>query len=108
MAPDRSASDSLMTLRPDGKLYVQSGVGKSRHAFGDGSRARRRPKCSPMPWEKVEVAWGDTGKGVPWSCSPVGSQTTARDDAARTSPGANDLKRKLQELAGEGSRRFAG
>ncbi len=89
--------DSLMTLRPDGKLYVQSGVGNlGTHSVMD--LARVAAEVLAMPWEKVEVGWGDTGKGVPWSCLSVGSQTTHAMTRANFA-GANDLKRKLQELA---------
>src|ERR1041385_7338163 len=91
--------DSLMTLRPDGKLYVQSGVGNlGTHSVMD--LARVAAEVLAMPWEKVEVAWGDTGKGVPWSCLSVGSQTTHAMTRANFA-GANDLKRKLQELAAQ-------
>ena len=89
--------DSLMTLRPDGKLYVQSGVGNlGTHSVMD--LARVAAEVLAMPWEKVEVVWGDTGKGVPWSCLSVGSQTTHAMTRANFA-GANDLKRKLQEIA---------
>ena len=89
--------DSLMTLRPDGKLYVQSGVGNlGTHSVID--LARVAAEVLAMPWEKVEVTWGDTGKGVPWSCLSVGSQTTHAMTRANFA-GANDAKRKLQEIA---------
>jgi CO/xanthine dehydrogenase Mo-binding subunit len=89
--------DSLMTLRPDGKLYVQSGVGNlGTHSAMD--LARVAAEVLAMPWEKVEVTWGDTGKGVPWSCLSVGSQTTHAMTRANFA-GANDAKRKLQEIA---------
>jgi CO/xanthine dehydrogenase Mo-binding subunit len=89
--------DSLMTLRPDGKLYVQSGVGNlGTHSAMD--LARVAAEVLAMPWAKVEIAWGDTGKGVPWSCLSVGSQTTHAMTRANFA-GANDAKRKLQEIA---------
>jgi len=89
--------DSLMTLRPDGKLYVQTGVGNlGTHSLMD--LARVAAEVLAMPWEKVEVSWGDTGKGVPWSCLSVGSQTTHAMTRANFA-GANDAKRKLQEIA---------
>jgi CO/xanthine dehydrogenase Mo-binding subunit len=89
--------DSLMTIRPDGKLYVQSGVGNlGTHSCTD--LARVAADVLAMPWEKVEVIWGDTGKGVPWSCLSVGSQTTHAMTRANFA-GANDAKRKLQEIA---------
>jgi CO/xanthine dehydrogenase Mo-binding subunit len=89
--------DSLMTIRPDGKLYVQTGVGNlGTHSLMD--LARVAAEVLAMPWEKVEVVWGDTGKGVPWSCLSVGSQTTHAMTRANFA-GANDAKRKLQEIA---------
>ena len=51
-----------------------------------------------MPWEKVEVIWGDTSKDLPWSCLSVGSQTTHAMTRANHA-GAMDAKRKLQEIA---------
>jgi CO/xanthine dehydrogenase Mo-binding subunit len=89
--------DGLMTLRPDGKLYVQSGVGNlGTHSVMD--LARVAAEVLVMPWEKVEVVWGDTSKGLPWSCLSVGSQTTHAMTRANHA-GAMDAKRKLQEIA---------
>jgi CO/xanthine dehydrogenase Mo-binding subunit len=51
-----------------------------------------------MPWEKVEVIWGDTSKNLPWSCVSGGSQTThAHTRAAHAA--ATDAIKKLQEIA---------
>jgi xanthine dehydrogenase molybdenum-binding subunit len=89
--------DGLMTIRPDGKLYVQSGVGNlGTHSLID--LARVAAEVLAMPWEKVEVAWGDTSKHLPWSCLSVGSQTTHAMTRANHA-GAMDAKRKLQEIA---------
>ncbi|MGH9383545.1 MAG: xanthine dehydrogenase family protein molybdopterin-binding subunit [Vicinamibacterales bacterium] len=89
--------DGLMTIRPDGKLYVQSGVGNlGTHSVID--LARVAADILAMPWEKVEVIWGDTSKGLPWSCLSVGSQTTHAMTRANHA-GAMDAKRKLQEIA---------
>ena len=64
-----------MTIRPDGRLYVQSGVGNlGTHSVMD--LARVAAEILAMPWEKVEVIWGDTSKGLPYTCLSVGSQTT--------------------------------
>src|ERR1700757_1889757 len=91
--------DSLMTLRPDGNLYVQSGVGNlGTHSAMD--LARVAADVLAMPWEKVEVSWGDTGKGVPWSCLSVGSQTTHAMTRANHAA-AMDARRKLTEIAGK-------
>jgi CO/xanthine dehydrogenase Mo-binding subunit len=89
--------DGLMTIQPDGKLYVQSGVGNlGTHSLID--LARVAAEVLQMPWEKVEVTWGDTSKHLPWSCMSVGSQTTHAMTRANYA-GAMDAKRKLQEIA---------
>ena len=89
--------DGLMTIRPDGKLYVQSGIGNhGAHSVFDVARVAA--DVIGMPWDKVEVNWGDTGKGLPWTCPSVGSQTTHAMTRANYA-GAMDLKRKLQEIA---------
>jgi xanthine dehydrogenase molybdenum-binding subunit len=89
--------DSIMTIRPDGRLYVQSGVGNlGTHSVID--LARVAAEVLDMPWQKVEVIWGDTGKHLPWTCLSVGSQTTHAMTRANYA-GAMDAKRKLQEIA---------
>jgi xanthine dehydrogenase molybdenum-binding subunit len=89
--------DGLMTIRPDGKLYVQSGVGNlGTHSVID--LARVAADVLAMPWEKVEVAWGNTSQGLPWTCMSVGSQTTHAMTRANHA-GAMDARRKLQEIA---------
>ena len=89
--------DSIMTIRPDGRLYVQSGVGNlGTHSVMD--LARVAADVLAMPWEKVEVIWGDTRKGLPWTCMSVGSQTTHAMTRANHA-GAMDAKRKLQQIA---------
>lgn len=89
--------DGLMTIRPDGRLYVQSGVGNlGTHSVID--LARVAADVLAMPWDKVVVNWGDTSKGLPWTCLSVGSQTTHAMTRANHA-GASDAKRKLQEIA---------
>jgi CO/xanthine dehydrogenase Mo-binding subunit len=86
-----------MTIRPDGKLYVQSGVGNlGTHSLLD--LARVAAEVLAVPWEKVEVIWGDTSKHVPYSCLSVGSQTTHAMTRANHAA-AMDARRKLQEMA---------
>jgi CO/xanthine dehydrogenase Mo-binding subunit len=89
--------DSIMTIRPDGRLYVQSGVGNlGTHSVMD--LARVAADILVMPWEKVEVIWGNTGKYLPFTCLSVGSQTTHAMTRANYA-GAMDARRKLQEIA---------
>jgi len=89
--------DGLMTIRPDGKLYVQSGVGNlGTHSLFD--LARVAAELLAIPWEKVEIPWGDTSKYLPYSCLSVGSQTTHAMTRANHAA-AMDARRKLQEIA---------
>ncbi len=89
--------DSILTIRPDGRLYVQSAVGNlGTHSVID--LARVAAEVLDVPWEKVEVVWGDTGKHLPWTCPSVGSQTTHAMTRANYA-GAMDARRKLQEIA---------
>src|SRR5437899_1750297 len=89
--------DGLMTIRPDGRLYVQSGVGNlGTHSCID--LARVAADVLAMPWDKVVVNWGSTAKNIPWSAMSVGSQTTHAMTRANLA-GAVDARRKLQEIA---------
>jgi CO/xanthine dehydrogenase Mo-binding subunit len=89
--------DGLMTIRPDGKLYVQSGVGNlGTHSCLD--LARVAADTLAMPWDKVVVNWGSTAKNIPWSAMSVGSQTTHAMTRANLA-GAVDARLKLQEIA---------
>src|SRR5262245_48277990 len=91
--------DGLMTLRPDGKLYVQSGVGNlGTHSCID--LARVAADVLAMPWDDVVVNWGSTAKNVPWTCLSVGSQTTHAMTRANLAA-AVDARQKLQELAAQ-------
>jgi CO/xanthine dehydrogenase Mo-binding subunit len=89
--------DGLMTIRPDGRLYVQSGVGNlGTHSVID--LARVAADVLMVPWEKVEVVWGNNSKHLPWSCLSVGSQTTHAMTRANLAA-AVDARKKLQEIA---------
>jgi CO/xanthine dehydrogenase Mo-binding subunit len=89
--------DGLMTIQPDGKLYVQSGIGNlGTHSTID--IARVAADVLSMPWDGVVVNWGNTSKHVPWSCMSVGSQTTHAMTRANLA-GAEDAARKLKAIA---------
>ena len=89
--------DSILTIRPDGRLYVQSAVGNlGTHSVMDLGRVAA--EVLDVPWEKTEIVWGDTGKHLPWTCPSVGSQTTHAMSRANYA-GAMDARRKLQEIA---------
>jgi CO/xanthine dehydrogenase Mo-binding subunit len=89
--------DALFVIKPDGKMYVQSGVGNlGTGTFSDANRVAA--EILGIPWEKVDITWGNTSQNLPWTCASGGSQTThAMTRAAHA--GAMDAKRKLQEIA---------
>jgi CO/xanthine dehydrogenase Mo-binding subunit len=89
--------DGLLLVRPDGKVYVQTGVGN----LGTGSvhdTARIIAEELDTPWEQFEIVWGNTGKHLAWSSPQAGSQTIHAHTRAHLAA-AQDLKRKLQEIA---------
>ncbi|MGE0361035.1 MAG: xanthine dehydrogenase family protein molybdopterin-binding subunit [Vicinamibacterales bacterium] len=91
--------DGLLILTPEGRLRVHSGVGNlGTHSVID--LARVAADVIGMPWEKVDVVWGDVSKGLPWSCMSVGSQTTHAMTRANLAAGEH-LKAQLQALAAE-------
>jgi xanthine dehydrogenase molybdenum-binding subunit len=89
--------DGLFVIKPDGRMYVQTGVGNlGTESFSDCQRVAA--EMVGIPWEKVEVTWGDTSKHLPWSCVSGGSQTIhAHTRAAHAS--AVDAIKKLQQIA---------
>jgi xanthine dehydrogenase molybdenum-binding subunit len=89
--------DGLAIIRPDGKMQIHQGIGNlGTHSVID--TARVYAEILDFPWEKCEVVWGNTGKGVPWSSIQAGSQTTHAHTRANYAA-AMDAKRKLQEIA---------
>jgi CO/xanthine dehydrogenase Mo-binding subunit len=89
--------DGLMIIRPDGRLQVQQGVGNlgTESVF---DTARVAAEVLNLPWDQVDVVWGNTGKHVPWSSSQAGSQT-AHAHSRTNHAAAMDAKVKLQEIA---------
>ena len=89
--------DGLFVIKPDGRMYIQSGIGNlGTESMSDCHRVSA--ELVGIPWEKVDVTWGNTGKNLPWSCVSGGSQTTHAHTRAAHAPGKDAVK-KLQELA---------
>ena len=89
--------DGLFVIKPDGRLAVQTGIGNlgTESAF---DCQRVTAEMLGVPWDKVDITWGDTSKHLPWSCISGGSQTIhAMTRAAHAA--ASDGIRKLQEIA---------
>jgi CO/xanthine dehydrogenase Mo-binding subunit len=89
--------DGLLVMKPDGKLYVQSGVGNlGTESVFDVHRPAA--EMLGIPWEDVVIAWGDTSQHLPWTCVSGGSQTThAMTRAAHAA--ASDAIAKAKEIA---------
>ena len=97
--------DGLMTIRPDGKLYVQSGIGN----LGTDSVIDLARVAADVLGDAVGEGRGRLGqhrKNLPWTCMSVGSQTTHAMTRANHAA-AMDARRKLQEIAAQRSRRRA-
>ena len=89
--------DGLFVIKPDGRLYIQSGIGN--HGTESVSDCHRvSAEILDVPWDKVVVTWGDTAKNLPWTCNSGGSQTIHAMTRAAHAAGM-DAKKKLQEIA---------
>ena len=89
--------DGLFVIKPDGHLYVQTGIGNlGTESMSDCQRVAA--EMVGMPWEKTHVTWGDTSKHLPWSCVSGGSQTIHAHTRA-SHAAASDAIKKLQEIA---------
>ena len=89
--------DGLFVIKPDGRMYIQSGIGNlGTESMSDCHRVSA--ELVGMPWEKVELTWGHTGQNLPWSCVSGGSQTTHAHTRAAHAAGM-DAVNKLKEIA---------
>jgi CO/xanthine dehydrogenase Mo-binding subunit len=89
--------DGLIVVKPDGRLYIQSGIGN--HGTESVSDCHRvSAEVLGVPWDKVVLTWGDTAKNLPWTCNSGGSQTIHAMTRAAHAAGM-DAKKKLQEIA---------
>jgi CO/xanthine dehydrogenase Mo-binding subunit len=89
--------DGLIVIKPDGLLYIQSGIGNlGTESVSDCHRVSA--EVLGVPWDKVVLTWGDTSKNLPWTCNSGGSQTIHAMTRAAHAAGM-DAKKKLQEIA---------
>ena len=89
--------DGLIVIKPDGRLYIQSGIGN--HGTESVSDVHRvAAEIVGVPWEKCELTWGNTSKNLPFTCASGGSQTTHAMTRAAHAAGM-DARKKLQEIA---------
>src|SRR6266704_2933298 len=89
--------DGLFIIKPDGRLYIQSGIGNlGTESWTDVHRVVA--ELLAVPWEKCELPGGTSAKNLPWACPSGGSQTThAMTRAAHAV--AMDATKKLQQIA---------
>ena len=92
-----SGVDGLFVIKPDGRMYIQSGVGNlGTESFSDTMRAAA--EGMDMPWEKCEVVWGHSGRHLPWSASQGGSSTTFAHTRSNWAA-VQDATQKMKEIA---------
>jgi xanthine dehydrogenase molybdenum-binding subunit len=89
--------DGLFVIKPDGRVYIQSGVGNlGTESWTDVHRVVA--ELLGVPWEKCELTWGNTSKNLPWTCPSGGSQTTHAMTRAANAVTADAIL-KLQQIA---------
>ncbi len=89
--------DGLLVIRPDGMVQIQSGIGNlGTESVHDCHRVVA--ELLDIPWEKCEVVWGNTSRGLPNTSPSGGSQTTHAMTRAAYAV-VQDAKKKLQEIA---------
>ncbi len=89
--------DGLFVITPEGRMEVHSGVGNlGTESMTDTNRVAA--ELVGLPWERVDLTWGNTGNNLPWTCVSGGSQTTHAMTRAAHAAGM-DAVRKLQEIA---------
>ncbi len=89
--------DGLFVIKPDGRVYIQSGVGNlGTESWTDVHRVVA--ELLGVPWEKCELTWGNTSKNLPWTCPSGGSQTTHAMTRAANAVAADAIT-KLQQIA---------
>src|SRR5690606_38070468 len=70
-----SGFDGLVLIKPDGKLYIHSGMG-NLGTLSFAATSRVAAEVLGMPWEQVEILWGDTRKNLPWNSFQAGSNSS--------------------------------
>ncbi len=66
--------DGLISIRPDGKLYVHSGVG-NLGTYSYAGTCRAAAEVLGVAWENTVVLRGDSRHGLPWTLAQFGSNS---------------------------------
>ncbi len=89
--------DCLFLIKPDGRMQINTGIGNlGTEAFADTHRVAA--EMMGMPWEKVDLVWGNSSKNLPWSCVSGGSQTAHAHSRAAHAAASSAIK-LVQEIA---------
>ncbi len=89
--------DGLIVITPEGRVQIQSGIGNlGTEAVIDVHRAAA--EVLNVPWEAVDIVWGDTSKHLPYTCASGGSQTVHAMTRAGHAVGTECVQR-LKEVA---------
>jgi xanthine dehydrogenase molybdenum-binding subunit len=89
--------DGLVVITPAGRVQIYTGVGNlGTEAFVDVHRATA--EVLDIPWESVDLIWGDTSKPLPYSCHSGGSQTIHAMTRAGHAVGL-ECAQRLKEVA---------
>jgi xanthine dehydrogenase molybdenum-binding subunit len=92
-----SGFDGLIMIKPDGRLQMHSGIGNlGTHSVFDCQRVSA--EILDVPWDKVDLVWGNTTKNLPWSCVQGGTSTLHAHTRTAWVAGM-DAKKKLQQIA---------
>lgn len=91
--------DGIVSIRPDGKLYVHSGVG-NLGTYSYAGTCRAAAEVLGSSWENTVVLRGDSRHGLPWTLAQFGSNSTFTN--TRTNfVAATKAKEMLQNLAAQ-------
>ena len=92
-----SGFDGLIVITPENRVRIHSGIGNlGTEALIDVHRAAA--EVLDVPWDSVDIVWGDTAKHLPYSCHSGGSQTIHAMTRAAHAVGL-ECKQRLQEVA---------
>lgn len=91
--------DGLISIRPDGKLYVHSGVG-NLGTYSYYGVCRAAAEVLGVDWENTVVLNGDSRHGLPWTLAQFGSNSTFTNTRTNYAA-AMQMKAMLQELAAQ-------
>ncbi len=92
-----SGFDGLIVITPQGRVKIYTGIGNlGTEAFVDVHRATA--EILNVPWDTIDLVWGDTSKNLPYSCHSGGSQTIHAMTRAGHAVGL-ECAQRLKEVA---------